>query len=53
MLLRRRLNLLKIAHNFSSSTNMEQIDIAKMRKEYSAAGLDESDIPADPHTLFK
>jgi len=32
---------------------MDEIELARLRREYEAAGLDEADLPADPLVLFR
>lgn len=32
---------------------MDEVDLARLRREYSEAGLDETDLPADPLVLFR
>src|SRR4051794_35063674 len=31
---------------------MDEVDLARLRADYAAAGLDEADLPADPLVLF-
>ena len=32
---------------------MDEVDLARLRRDYAEAGLDEADLPAEPLDLFR